>query len=63
MPKRFERLSPAELREIHLALALRIAHLDSTDMTKLGPSGKAKIRAHINACEELDKIVQKARGK
>jgi len=63
MPKRFEQLSATELRELHLALALRIVQLDSTDTRKLGPSAKARIGAQINICEDLDKSVQKARGK
>jgi len=56
-------LSGEELREIHLALEVRIAQLTSTDPRKMGPSDKAKLRRRIDICHEANKVVQKARGK
>lgn len=55
MPKRFAQLAASELRELHLALALRIAELDSTDTRKMGPSAKARVRADVSICKDLDK--------
>jgi hypothetical protein len=63
MPQRFDKLSGPERRELHLALALRIAQLDGIDTRKMGPSGKAKIREQLTTCKDLDKAIQKARGK
>jgi hypothetical protein len=56
-------VSAEELRELHLALALRIAHLRKTDTHKMGPSEKDKLRHRIAICTELDKVVQKLRDK
>jgi hypothetical protein len=56
-------LSKEELRELHLALALRIAHLRKTDTHKMGPSEKDKLKRRIDVCGELDKLVQKLRDK
>jgi hypothetical protein len=63
VPKAELRLSNDELREVHLALALRIAHLGSTPTKKMPPSEKSKIKRHLEVCAELDDIVQKLRGK
>ena len=63
MPKRFQSLSNDELREVHLALALRITQLTNTDTTKMGPSAKAKIKRHLDICTDLNDAVQTARGK
>ena len=63
MPKRWQTLSNEELREVHLALALRITQLTTTDMSKMGPSAKAKMKRHLELCTELHEAVQKARGK
>ena len=57
------RLSTDELRELHLALAVRVAHLEATDTRKMGPTAKAKLQRHIDVCSELRHAVQKARGK
>jgi hypothetical protein len=56
-------LSKDELRELHLALALRIAHLGKTDTRKMMPSEKDKVKRRIDICTDLDKLVQKLRGK
>jgi hypothetical protein len=63
VPKRFQSLSNDELRELHLALALRITHLRATNTGKIGPNGKAKLRQQLDVCSDLDDAVQKARGK
>jgi hypothetical protein len=57
------RLSTDELREVHLALSLRVAELTGMDTRRMGPSGKAKVKRHIELCDEVHKAVQKARGK
>jgi hypothetical protein len=57
------RFSSEELRELHLALAVRVAQLTATDTRKMGPSAKAKLHWHIDLCNELHHAVQKARGK
>jgi len=57
------RLSTDDLRELHLALAVRIAQLTSTDTRKMGPSARAKLERRIDVCNELHHTVQKARGK
>jgi hypothetical protein len=57
------RFSPDELREIHLALAVRVAQLMSTDTRKMGPTAKAKLQRRVDLCNELHHAVQKARGK
>jgi hypothetical protein len=57
------RLSTEELRELHLALAVRVAQLGATDTRKMGPSAKAKLQRRIDICNELGHTVQKARGK
>jgi len=57
------RLSSDELREVHLALALRIAQLTKVDTTKMGPSAKAKVKRHLELTKSLHDAVQKARGK
>jgi hypothetical protein len=56
-------LSSEELREIHLALEVRIALLHSTDVRKMGPNGKVELRRRIDICNEAHHAVQKARGK
>ncbi|HEY1281920.1 MAG TPA: hypothetical protein VGF22_19715 [Acidimicrobiales bacterium] len=67
MPKTSDRgelrLSSDELREVHLALALRIAQLTNVDTRKMGPAAKAKVKRHLELCEEVHGVVQKARGK
>jgi hypothetical protein len=57
------RLSNDELREVHLALALRIAQLTKVDTTKMGPTARAKVKRHLEVCEEVHDVIQKARGK
>jgi hypothetical protein len=56
-------LSNDELREIRLALALRIAQLNRVDTRKMPPSQRAKLQRHIELSTELHDAVQKARGK
>jgi hypothetical protein len=56
-------LSSDELREIHLALKVRIAPLISTDVSKMGPNDKAGLRRRIDICNEAHHAVQKARGR
>jgi hypothetical protein len=56
-------LSTEELREIHLALQVRIAQLSSTNTTKMGPNDRAKLQRRIDVCNEANSAVQKARGK
>jgi hypothetical protein len=63
VPKRWQGLSNDELRELHLALALRIAELTNTDTRKMGPNAKAKLSRQLDICTELDDTAQKARGK
>jgi hypothetical protein len=63
VPKRWQSLSNDELREVHLALSLRISELKSVDTRKMGPNAKAKIKQHLDLCIELDDAAQKARGK
>jgi hypothetical protein len=63
VPKRFASLSNDELRELHLALALRITQLTTMDMSKMGPNGKNKVKRQLGLCHELNGAVQKARGK
>jgi hypothetical protein len=57
------RLSIDDLRELHLALAVRLAQLTSMDTHKMGPTAKLKLRRRIDVCNEIDHAVQKARGK
>jgi hypothetical protein len=57
------RFTPDELRELHLALAVRTAQLSSTDTRKMGPTAKAKLQRRVELCNELHHAVQKARGK
>lgn len=57
------RFSNDDLRELHLALAVRVAQLASTNTGKMGPTAKAKLKRHLDACRGLDQVVQKARGK
>jgi hypothetical protein len=63
VPKRWQSLSNDELREVHLALALRISQLTTVDTRKMGPNAKAKMKRHLDLCIELQDAVQKARGK
>ena len=63
MPKRWQSLSNDELRELHLALVLRISELKSMDTHKMGPNAKAKMNRQLDLCIELDNSAQKARGK
>jgi hypothetical protein len=63
VPKRWQGLSNEELREVHLALALRITQLSTMDTSKMGPSAKAKMTRHLDLCTELNDAVQKAHGK
>jgi hypothetical protein len=63
MPKRWRDLSNDELREVHLALALRLAELTKTDTRKMGPNARADIKRRVDICRELDDTAQKARGK
>ena len=57
------RLSKDALREVHLALGVRIALLIGTDSSKMGPNERAKLARRIDLCHEIDQAVQKARGK
>jgi hypothetical protein len=57
------RLSSDELREVHLALALRIAQLTKVDTTNMGPTARAKVKRHLEVCNDVHDVVQKARGK
>jgi hypothetical protein len=57
------RLSGAELREVHLALSLRVAALTATNTSKMGPKAKKEFQHHIDLCKEVHAAVQKARGK
>jgi hypothetical protein len=57
------RLSSDELREVHLALALRIAELTKVDTTNMGPVARAKVARHLEVCNDVHDVVQKARGK
>lgn len=52
-----------ELRELHLALALRITRLTKMETGKLSPSERAKVAHHLEVCNELHDTVQKERGK
>jgi hypothetical protein len=63
VPKRFQSLSNDELRELHLALSLRIAELTNTNTGKMGPNGKAKLKRQLEVCNDLNDAVQKARDK
>jgi hypothetical protein len=63
VPKRFQSLSNDELRELHLALALRITELTTTNTGKMGPNGKAKLKRQLDVCNDLNDAVQKARGR
>ena len=63
MPKRWQSLSNDALREVHLALALRISELKSVDTHKMGPNARAKLKRQLDLCIELDDTAQKARGK
>ena len=56
-------LSDEELREVRLALALRIAELGKTDTRKMGPNAKAKLRRQLDVCHDLQDLVRKLRGK
>jgi hypothetical protein len=63
VPKRWQSLTKDELREVHLALALRISLLTTMDTTKMGPSAKATLTRQVDVCTELVQTVQEARGK
>jgi hypothetical protein len=63
MPKRWQSFSNDELREVHLALALRLSRLTKIDTRKMGPNGKADLKRRADICRELDGAAQKARGK
>jgi hypothetical protein len=63
VPKRFQSLSNHELRELHLALALRIKRLRAMNTGKMGPNGKAELKEQLDVCNDLNDAVQKARGK
>jgi hypothetical protein len=56
-------LSKDELREVHLALELRIDRLRSTHGGKLMPSEIEALRRRFDICYELDHAVQKLRGR
>jgi hypothetical protein len=56
-------LTSDALREVHLALEVRIVLLRSADGRKLGPTDRAKLEERIQLCHEADNTVQKARGK
>ena len=66
MPKESKRreftFSNDELREIRLALALRIARLSKMDGDSLSPSQRAKVQRHLEICNELHDVVRKARS-
>jgi hypothetical protein len=56
-------MSNDELRELHLALALRITELTKTNTGKMGPNGKAKLKRQLDVCNDLNDAIQKARGR
>jgi hypothetical protein len=49
-----------ELRELRLALALRITRLKKVDIRSLPPSQRAKVQKHIDLCSNLHDAVTKA---
>jgi hypothetical protein len=49
-----------ELRELRLALALRITRLKKVELHKLPPSQRAKVQKHIDLCSDLHDAVTKA---
>jgi hypothetical protein len=55
-------LSNDELREIRVALALRIAQLNRVDTKKMPPSQRAKLQRHIDLSTERPDAVQRTRG-
>lgn len=55
--------SSDELRELHLALALRITQLQKVNTKKMPPSELTRHQKHIDLTSELHQMVQKARGK
>jgi hypothetical protein len=57
------RLTKDELRELRLALALRITKLHAMDTRKMAPSDRSKVKRHIEVCNDIYDAVQKARGK
>ena len=57
------RLTGDEFRELRLALAVLMAQLSKVDTSKMGPSGRAKVKRHLETCNELHDAVLKARGK
>jgi hypothetical protein len=63
MPKRFQNLSKDELRELHLALALRITQLTTMNPKDMDKSDTAKVKRQLDLTKELHTAVQKARGK
>jgi hypothetical protein len=52
-----------ELREVRLALALRIAHLGKVNVDKMMPSERAKLRDHVKTSTRLHDQLRKASGK
>jgi hypothetical protein len=63
MPKHFQTRAKEELRELHLALALRIAQLTKMNTSKMDRAEKAKAKRHLDLTKELHRAVQKARGR
>jgi hypothetical protein len=63
MPKRFQSFSKDELRELHLALALRITQLTTMDPQDMDKSDTAKVKRQLDLTKDLHSEVQKARGK
>jgi len=52
-----------ELRELRLALALRITRLKKVDLPRLPPSQRAKVQRHLDLCSNLHDVVTKALGR
>lgn len=56
-------MSSDELRELHLALALRITQLKKVNTKKMPPSELARHQKRIDLSSELHETVQNARGR
>ena len=52
-----------ELRELWLAVGLRIAHLSKINTSKLNRSEKADLRRHLELTKGLHDTLRAARGK
>jgi hypothetical protein len=56
-------VSRDELKELRLALALRITQLQKVDIHKMPPTQRAKVQTHIDLCNGLHEAVTKALAK